>query len=139
MAYYNKVGLLVLNPEGTKFLVCQKTPEHVTKEYILPGGKIETGETEVACLEREIQEELNSKVAVDSLEFVGEYSGIASGYADRDVNIRLYKGKISGAPSPSTEIQAFFWIGKEDIENPNVSPILKTQVIPDLLKKQILK
>lgn len=57
----------------------------------------------------------------------------------RDVLIRLYKGKIIGSPIPSSEIGALYWIGRDDSKNPKVSPIIKNKIIPDLVKRKILK
>jgi hypothetical protein len=55
------------------------------------------------------------------------------------VKIRLYKGKLLDKPKPSTEIGRLRWIGKKDINNPKVSPILRNKIILDLVKRGILK
>lgn len=141
MAYYNKIGLLILNDDSTAFLVCEpginyKKKEGVT-QYLMPGGKLEES-SDVECLQNEIKEELNCEVDVKSLELINEYTDIAA-TPGRDVMIRLYKGKIIGTPKPSTEIGALHWIGKKDTDNPKVSPIIKNKIIPDLLEKRIIK
>lgn len=137
MAYYNKIALLILNEDQTKFLVCEKAPEHVTSDYIMPGGKLEE-KTEIECLKNEIKEELDCKINPGFLEYIGEYLDVAAGRPDRDVSIKLYKGKIIGAPKPSTEIKFIHWIGKEDLTNKKVSLIIRNKIIPDLVKKGIL-
>ncbi len=61
MAYYNKIGLLILNESKDKFLVCEpgkKYEEKRVTQYLMPGGQLE-GESDIECLEREIKEELN--------------------------------------------------------------------------------
>lgn len=138
MAYYNKIGLLILNKDRTKFLVCEKPPKYVTSDYIMPGGKLEE-ENEVKCLQSEIKEELNCDVDIRSLKNIGEYTDVAAGKLDKDVSIKLYEGRIIGTPKPSTEIKAIRWIGKEDQTNPRVSPIIRNKIIPDLVKRRILK
>ena len=55
MAYYNKIGLLVLSSDFTKFLVCEKYPENVTSDYIMPGGQFQETTVE-ECLRNEIKE-----------------------------------------------------------------------------------
>ncbi len=137
MAYYNKIGLLVLNENKTKFLVCQKSPENVTGDYIMPGGQNEEGD-DIECLKNEIKQELNCEVDIDSIEFVGEYTDVAAGKPDRDVSIRLYQGKILGNPIPTTEIKAIHWIGIEHQTDRIVSPIIRNKIIPDLVQKGIL-
>lgn len=138
MTYYNKIGLLVLNDDATKFLVCEKYAENVTSDYIMPGGKLEE-DNDIECLRNEIMEELKCEVDMGSLELVGEYTDVAAGRPDRDVAIKLYKGKIIGTPTPSTEVKEVHWIGKEGAEDQRVSPIIRNKIIPDLVRKGILK
>ena len=140
MAYYNKIGLLVLNKEQTKFLVCEPGSLHTEKvtQYIMPGGQFEEDTIE-ECLKAEIKEELGCDIKTNNIEFVGEYTDIAASSPDRDVMIKLYKGNLIGTPVPSTEIGALHWIGKNDINNPKVSLIIKNKIIPDLVKRKILK
>jgi len=138
MEDFRKIGLLILNEDSTKFMVCQKHPKENVSQYILPGGQIEI-ENEIECIEREIMEELNCKVNKESLEFIGEYRDLAAGHKDKYVNIKLYKGKIIGNAVPSSEIMALHWISKHDAANNNVSKIIKEKIIPDLIKRNILK
>lgn len=140
MAYYNKIGLLVLNPDQTKFLVCEPGDEYTEKsvtQFLMPGGQLEE-KTDVECLQREIKEELDCEVDVVSLELIGEYTDVAA-TPGRDVMIRLYQGQIIGDPKPSTEIGVLHWIGSEDATNQRVSPIIRNKIIPDLMAKGILK
>jgi hypothetical protein len=58
---------------------------------------------------------------------------------DKDVSIKLYSGKIIGKPKPSTEIKFIHWIGKTDKNNLRVSQIIRNKIIPDLIKRKILK
>lgn len=138
MAYYNKIALLILNKNSTKFLVCEKPPEYVTSDFIMPGGKLEEI-NEIECLKNEIKEELNCDVDINSLEYVGKYTAIAAGRPNRDVSIKLYKGRIIGTPLPSTEIKSIHWIGKKDRTNPKISPIIRNEIIPNLIKRGVLK
>ncbi len=140
MAYYNKIGLLILNEDETKFLVCEPGEKYLEKsvtQYLMPGGQYEE-DSEKECLSAEIKEELNCEVDLESLEFISEYTDAAA-VAGRDVSIKLYKGKIIGSPMPSSEIGALYWIGKKDVGNPKISLIIRNKIIPDLIKRKILK
>lgn len=137
MAYYNKIGLLILSEDKTKFLVCEKAPENVTADYIMPGGQFQEKTIE-ECLKNEIREELNCEVDFSTLMFVDEYIDAAAGQPDREVSIKLYKASIIGNPIASTEIKAVHFIGKEDVENIKVSPIIRNKIIPSLIEKGIL-
>ncbi len=138
MAYYEKIGLLVLRKGGSEFLVCEKDPEEITSDYIMPGGRFEEATIE-ECLRNEIREELSCEVDFSTLEHVGVYEDVAAGRPDRDVRIDLYRGNLIGEPVPSREIRHIHWIGKEDAANPCVAPIIRNKIIPDLLKRGILK
>ena len=139
MAYYNKIGLLVLDANQKKFLVCEPGEKYTVKtvtQYLMPGGKLEE-RSDVECLKAEIKEKLDCDVDVSSLALIGEYTDIAA-TPGRDVMIRLYRGKLIGDPKPSTEIGALHWIGKDDLTNQNVSPIIRNKIIPDLIDKKII-
>lgn len=138
MAYYNKIGLLVLSEDQTKFLVCEKAPEHVTSDYIMPGGKLEE-ENDIECLRNEIREELDCSVYEPSLKIIGEYNDVAAGRPDRDISMRLYQGVLTDKPKASSEIKYLHWIDKGAKNNPRVSPIIRNKIIPDLVKRGILK
>ena len=140
MAYYNKIGLLILNNENTKFLVCEPGEKYIEKsvtQYLMPGGKMEES-SDVECLKAEIKEELNCNIDIKSIKLIGEYTDAAA-TPGKDVMIRLYQGKLIGIPQPSTEIGDLHWIGRKDINNLKASPIIRNKIIPDLIKKRILK
>lgn len=140
MAYYNKIGLLVLNDDKTKFLVCEPGERYTEKsvtQYLMPGGKLEE-KSDVECLQREIKEELDCDVNMEDLALIGEYEDMAA-TPGRDVMIRLYKGKLIGDPVPSSEIGALHWMGREDATNQRVSPIIRNKIIPDLVRREIIK
>lgn len=137
MAYFNKIGLLLLNEDQTKFLVCEKN--YFTADFIMPGGRLEENEDDIECLSREIKEELDVETDKESLVFVNEYIDVAAGDETKDVSIKLYRWKIIGEPKPSNEIINFYLIGKNDIAHPRLSPIIKNKILPDLIAKNILK
>jgi 8-oxo-dGTP pyrophosphatase MutT (NUDIX family) len=86
MAYFNKVGLLILNDDATKFLVCEKS--YFTTDFIMPGGRIEPGENHVECLVRELHEELQVDIDHASLEFLGNMSTLPrESYESRYVKV----------------------------------------------------
>ncbi len=138
MAFYEKIGLLVLNDDATEILVCQKSPDNVTAQYIMPGGQFEESSHQ-ECLQREIQEELSCDIDLDSLELIGDYEDIAAGHTDRTVHMVLYQGRLIGTPVPSSEIKQIHWIGAKDIDNPLISAIIRNKIIPDLISRNVLR
>lgn len=138
MAYWYTIGLLTLNKDSTKFLVCEKERDDITDLYIMPGGQMEEQSAE-ECLKNEVKEELNCEVDLSSLKYIGEYSDAADGETDRDLVMEVYQGRLIGEPSASSEIKHIHWIGKEDANNPHVSSIIRNKIIPSLVEKGILK
>ncbi len=138
MADILKSGLLIFNQDKTNFLVTKNDNPDIPF-WLMPGGKIEAGETPETALVREIKEELNCTVDKDSLKFTGEYDTPAAGRPGKTLNIRIYTGTFTGEPTASSEISELGWLGKEDINNPMVSEAMREYIIPDLVKRGILK
>lgn len=136
MADFNKVGLLVQDESG-RVLMCRK--DHFTSLLILPGGRIEDGETDMQCLDRELAEELGP-VTARGVEWVGVYRAIA--HSDdpnirKTLEIRLYRGELEGTPVPCGEIRELFWFGNGD--SPELlTPIFTDHIWPDLRRRGIL-
>lgn len=68
------------------------------------GGKVEPGESDIECVERETLEELGVEVVSDSLVFLQEFTAPAHGKENTLVNIQLFQGELAGEPHPSQEI-----------------------------------
>jgi 8-oxo-dGTP pyrophosphatase MutT (NUDIX family) len=135
MAYYNKVGLLLLSDGRTKFLGCKKKR---LSDYLLPWWKYESWESDIDCLKREVKEKLNTELKNENIIFIWEYIDIAAGDISKDVMIRLYEWKITETPEASNEIQEINWLSKKDINNIEVSPIIRNKILPDLIKRKII-
>jgi 8-oxo-dGTP diphosphatase len=136
MAEFNKVGLLVQDETG-RFLMCRKDRD--TSRLILPGGRIEDGETDRECLNRELVEELG-QVTARNVEWVGLYTAIAHNddpNIRKTLEIRLYKGDLEGIPTAHGEIQELFWFGQDD-DPALLTPIFTDHILPDLRRRGIL-
>jgi 8-oxo-dGTP diphosphatase len=132
VADYYKIGLLTAR-DG-RILLCRK--KHSTQLLILPGGCLEPGESALACLRRELREELGD-VAVSGLEFLGSYSDRAAGDPDGTVHIELYRGDLAGEPSPHSEIRELVWFGASG-DRARLAPSLVNKILPDLQARGLL-
>jgi 8-oxo-dGTP pyrophosphatase MutT (NUDIX family) len=132
MADYHKAGLLHL--KDGRVLLCRK--KHTTSLLILPGGKLEPGETAEECLRRECREELG-EVEVKNLRYLGDYESPAAGQNERTVRIELYGGDLEGTPGAHSEIQDLVWFGPRD-DAALLAPSLRNLIFPDLRRRGIL-
>ena len=135
MADFEKIGALILR--GDRILLCRKGRE--TSKLILPGGRVEVGESDAECLARELREELGA-VTLTGAEHLGTYEDRASlddPTVVKTVRIALYRGELSGHPVPCSEIVELVWFGP-DSDRGQLSPILVNRILPDLAARGIL-
>lgn len=125
--WIEKVGLAALN--GQKLLVVRK---HGGSMFILPGGKPEGQERDLATLARELDEELGCTVSDPCL--AGVFTDRAAGINDAVVVVRLYSGELLGEPVPQAEIEEIAWL---DITKPDTLPLapsIANGILPYLQK-----
>ncbi|PHM49783.1 NUDIX hydrolase [Xenorhabdus miraniensis] len=111
-----------------KLLVVRK---HKTSIYISPGGKIESNESQIECLAREIQEEIGVTF-VNPIHFSVDYS--KSVFENEPIEINSWLIDIKGIPSPCSEITDLRWITSKDAEKMQIGNIFKEAIIPKLKK-----
>lgn len=125
--WIEKVGLAAL--DGERLLVVRKRGGSL---FILPGGKPEGEEGDLAALSRELDEELGCSVSSPSLS--GVFTDRAAGIADAVVVVRLYQGDLVGDPVPQAEIEELAWL---DIRKPDslpLAPSIINGILPHLKK-----
>jgi 8-oxo-dGTP diphosphatase len=129
----HKVGLLTIR-DGRLLLCRNRKPGSL---LILPGGKIEAGESHLDCLRREIHEELGA-VGIDAIEFIGTYIDRAAvPHSNKMVQIELYRAALIGTPEASSEISEIVWFGKND-DHSQLAPSLVNKILPDLIARRVL-
>lgn len=101
----DKVALIHL--ENKKVL---STRSRGKDAWYLPGGKREGGETDEACLSREIKEELSVDLELKSLEYLGTFRAQAHGKAEGVVvQMTCYTGDYTGELEANQEVEEFAW------------------------------
>tara|TARA_R110000796_G_scaffold67449_5_gene154782 strand:- start:31817 stop:32632 length:816 start_codon:yes stop_codon:yes gene_type:complete len=84
-------------------------------KYYIPGGKREEGESDHTTLLREIKEELQVDVLLDSLEFIGVFEAQADNHKPGIlVRMTCYSGNYLGKLVPDSEIEELVWLNYED-------------------------
>ncbi|MBM3114766.1 NUDIX hydrolase [Jeongeupia naejangsanensis] len=101
-----------------------------TERFMLPGGKPDTGEADVATLAREVAEELRCAVATSTL--LGEFSAMAANEPGRRVLARVYRGELDGEIELAAEIEALHWLVLGAPSPVPLAPLLAEHVLPVL-------
>jgi 8-oxo-dGTP diphosphatase len=95
--------------------------------FYLPGGKPEPGEPALACLRRELREELG--VGVDSTRPFAEVRATAA-LEGVEMWMSVFLTRLAGAPAPAAEIAALRWWPHEPALE--LAPAVRDCVIPRL-------
>jgi mutator protein MutT len=94
---------------GGKFLVARRLKgTHLAGYWEFPGGKIHEGETLEVALEREIGEELGTRIAGLRKIFCTAHS-----YPERTVELHFFRGELIGGPRPLLG-QELRWISRDE-------------------------
>ncbi|MFA6382213.1 MAG: NUDIX domain-containing protein [Candidatus Buchananbacteria bacterium] len=99
--------------------------------WIIPGGALEEGETEIECLNREISEEFPG-LKLANLEFYNNFIGQSPNRGDA-INVKVYQGKMTGEMQIKGLDEVVDYDFVDDFTNYNLSEI--TRKIVNLLRQ----
>lgn len=126
-------GIIVI--DGKLLVVRKVTPDNRV-EYIIPGGRAEAGETHEQTLARELDEELG--VVLTGVEHFGSFDEIAV-FENIPIHMEVYYAKISGNPSPRSEIKEYVWIDRDyEKQGITLGSVLARHVVPGLIAKGLM-
>jgi 8-oxo-dGTP diphosphatase len=117
------IAAAVLGSRGLLLVSKRAAPD----VFYLPGGKPEPGEAPLACLRRELSEELDvemvSAEAFTDVRAPAALEGI-------EMWMTVFLAQLAGAPKPAAEIAALRWWPAEPA--PCLAPAISDYVIPRL-------
>ncbi|GAB3568172.1 NUDIX hydrolase [Spelaeicoccus albus] len=103
-----------------------------TAKFMLPGGKIESGESASDGVLREIREEIGLVVRQCDLRPLGRYSVAAANEADTWIDARIFVGALHRAVRPEAEIDEVRMLDPGAPLPTDLAPLLTQHVLPAL-------
>ncbi|MFF2654527.1 NUDIX domain-containing protein [Streptomyces sp. NPDC058045] len=104
--------------EGGRVLCARPRGKDV---FYVPGGKREPGESDLATLVREIEEELTVRLDPATAVHLGTYEAEVPGLPSAVVRMSCYTARYAGTLAPSSEIEETDWFSYAD--RPLVPPV----------------
>ena len=124
------VSAVVVRDAGKRILVVRKRG---TSKYMLPGGKIEAGESPVQAAVRELREEVGAELVPDSLVFMGEWTAPAANEAGLTVHGHVFEHPWIDGLAVRAEIEDLLWLHPEEmVTRDDLAPLLVMRVLPAL-------
>jgi 8-oxo-dGTP diphosphatase len=123
------VGAVIRDAQGRLLTVRKAGAER----FMLPGGKREPGEDDLAALARELHEEL--RVTLTGATLLGHFEAAAANEAGARVRSHAYAATVDGEVAIASEIAELRWI---ELSSPDVAlaPLLSEQIVPALVRAE---
>lgn len=121
------VGAVVRDADGRLLLVRKAG----TQRFILPGGKREPGEDDLAALARELREELGVRLV--SAASLGRFEAPAANEPGAIVRSSAYCVEVAGEIRAAAEIEALLWIDPPAPPEVPLAPLLTGHILPALI------
>ncbi|MFC5928830.1 NUDIX domain-containing protein [Cryobacterium melibiosiphilum] len=106
-----------------------------TSAWMLPGGKLESGEAALAAAVREVSEEIGIELAPGELVLLGEFTASAANEANTSIDATIYLSAARITPVASGEIAEVRWVHPANSAAPHtpLAPLLADWVFPALV------
>ena len=104
-----------------------------SSRFMLPGGKIDPGESPREAAVREVMEEVGLDVSGGG-EPLGRFHDVAANEPDAWVDATVYVTHLHAGhdPAPRAEIVEQRWLGLDDEMPADLAPLLRNHVVPAL-------
>jgi 8-oxo-dGTP diphosphatase len=99
---------------------------------MLPGGKPLPQEGDVACLTREVNEELGAMVRPPSVRFLGAFHANSANEPGMRVYAHVYEVALENEPAARGEIEEIRWMPTGVGDGIQLAPLVSGEVLPYL-------
>jgi 8-oxo-dGTP diphosphatase len=120
------VAALIRDRAGRVLLVRKRG----TAVFMQPGGKRDAGESDIAALAREIDEELGCRVATGSARALGVFDAAAANEPGFQARAAVYAVDVEGPVMPKAEIDQVLWVDPRALPDLLLAPLTRDHVLP---------
>lgn len=120
------VAAVAMNGHGEALLVRKRA----TAIFMLPGGKLDTGESALDALVREVDEELGCGLERTTCRSLGTYRAPAANEPGYTVEAELFAAALTGDPRASGEIEEIAWVDPDAELSYPLAPLARRHAIP---------
>jgi 8-oxo-dGTP diphosphatase len=122
-----RVVAAVIRDEAGRVLLVRKRG---TQAFMQPGGKRDVGESDVAALTREIDEELGCRVIAQSACPLGVFDCASANEPGFRVQAAVYAVEVEGEAKPRAEIDDMIWADPAALPDVPLAPLTRDHVLP---------
>ena len=127
-----KIATACLVNDAGKLLIVRKRG---TQVFMLPGGKVGSGEAPLDTLGRELKEELNLDIDTSELQSLGHFQARAANEPNYWVEADVFVGSLKGAVRAQAEIEELAWLDLHAQQQYLLAPLLREQIIAALVQR----
>lgn len=122
------VSMTLRNDAGDLLIVRKRG----TSVFMLPGGKVEPGETHVDAIVREVAEEVGLTLDPDAVTLLGTWTAPAANEPGWTITSDVFASPWAGEPAASGEIEEIRWLPLDGAAGIALAPLLTEHVLPAL-------
>ncbi|MBB2494838.1 NUDIX hydrolase [Aquipseudomonas ullengensis] len=125
-------AVCLLDEHGRLLLVRKRA----TRAFMLPGGKLEAGESPEAALRRELREELDLSLDEQPLQALGRFLAPAANEANTRIDAHIFIARLPHPVSPAAELEELRWHDADGPPSDDLAPLLLEHVLPALARQR---
>jgi 8-oxo-dGTP pyrophosphatase MutT (NUDIX family) len=122
-----RIAAAVMTDQAGRLLLVRKRG---TRSFMQAGGKLGPGETPVAALLRELDEELGLKLSPSDALYIGRYSAPAANEPGFTVEADLFHVDLLAEVKPAAEIEEVIWLDPSRVAEVDLAPLTRDHVLP---------